>query len=135
MLVDVGAHHGSCLKPFAEAGWTVVACEPDSDNRARLAGGFGDRPNVQIDPRRRSDEVAQQVPFFSSPESSGISSLQAFDETHREAETVDVTTVANLIDEYELTKIDFLKIDVEGLDWNVLKSVPWDRIEARGDRM
>ena len=30
---------------------------------------------------------------------------------------------------YALSKIDFLKIDVEGLDWNVLKGVPWDRVK------
>jgi FkbM family methyltransferase len=129
VLLDVGAHHGSSLKHFAEAGWTVVACEPDSKNRATLIERFGDNGNVSIDPRAVSDEPALEAPLFSSEQSSGISSLSAFHETHREAETVEVTTVAELVDSHALPKIDFLKIDVEGLDWNVLKGVPWDRIK------
>lgn len=129
ILLDVGAHHGSSLKRFAEAGWTVLACEPDSKNRARLVERFGSTSNVSVDPRAVSDKPAQDAPLFSSAQSSGISSLHAFHETHREAETVDVTTVAELVDAYALPKIDFLKIDVEGLDWNVLKGVPWNRIQ------
>jgi FkbM family methyltransferase len=129
VILDVGAHHGSSLKHFAEAGWTVLACEPDSANRAQLVEHFGSRTNVSIDPRAVSDKPAQDAPLFSSAQSSGISSLHAFHETHREAETVDVTTVAELVDAYALPRIDFLKIDVEGLDWNVLKGVPWSRIK------
>ena len=90
---------------------------------------FGGRRNVSVDPRAVSDQPAQGATLFSSAESSGISSLHAFHETHRAAETVEVTTVAELVDAHGLPKIDLLKIDVEGLDWNVLKGVPWDQIK------
>jgi FkbM family methyltransferase len=129
VLLDIGAHHGSCVRPFAEAGWTVVACEPDSRNRAMLTKRFGSMSNVRVDPRAVSDEPAEAAPLFSSTQSSGISSLHAFDETHSEAERVAVTTVSELVDSHALSRIDFLKIDVEGLDWNVLKGVPWDQVK------
>ena len=128
VVVDVGAHQGSSVKRLADAGWTVVACEPDSHNRAMLMKHLGGRSNVSVDPRAVSDQPAQEATLFSSAQSSGISSLHAFHQTHRAAETVQVTTVAELVDAYGLPKIDLLKIDVEGLDWNVLKGVPWDRV-------
>jgi len=129
VLVDVGAHHGSSLSRYAKGGWTVLACEPDSANRERLLERFGSAPNVTIDARAVSDAAAEALPFYSSEQSSGISSLHAFHESHEEQETVSVTTVADLAETYGLPRIDFLKIDVEGLDWKVLKGVPWERIQ------
>ena len=131
VLIDVGAHRGSSLGPFSKAGWTVVACEPDASNRARLVERFGDKPNVTIDQRAVSDEPAEGVAFFSSDESTGISALHTFRESHHQSAAVDVTTVAELLDDHGLSNIDFLKIDVEGFDWNVLKGVPWDRVKPR----
>jgi FkbM family methyltransferase len=132
VLVDVGAHQGSSLEPFAKAGWTVVACEPDATNREELTNRFGNSGNITIDPRAVSEEPAKGAPFFSSEESTGISSLHAFRETHQKTDTVEVTTIAQLIETYGLSQIDFLKIDVEGFDWNVLKGVPWNRIKPDG---
>ncbi|MGK2956634.1 MAG: FkbM family methyltransferase, partial [Solirubrobacterales bacterium] len=129
VLLDIGAHFGSSLAPFAEAGWTVVGCEPDPSNRARLEERFGEDENVSIDPRAVSYEVARGVPLFTSEESTGISSLRGFRDTHHEAGAVDVTTVAELVTQYGLERIDFLKVDVEGFDWHVLKGVPWDTIQ------
>ena len=35
-------------------------------------------------------------------------------------------TIADAMAEYQIPHVDFLKIDVEGLDFDVLKGVPWD---------
>ncbi len=129
VLVDVGAHLGSSLAPFAKADWTVIACEPDPANRKGLVKRFGSKENVTIVPRAVSDEPAAAAPFFSSDESSGISALHAFRESHEQSATVEVTTVSELVEAHGLTHIDFLKIDVEGFDWNVLKGVPWGKIQ------
>jgi FkbM family methyltransferase len=128
VMVDVGAHHGSSLAPFARAGWRVVACEPDSANRARLVERHGAREGVTILPCAVSSEPAAEAAFFTSEESTGISALHAFRETHREAGKVRVTTVEELVSEHSLERVDYLKIDVEGFDWDVLKGVPWERI-------
>lgn len=39
-----------------------------------------------------------------------------------------VTTIAAIAEEHGLDSIDFLKIDVEGHDLDVLRGVPWDRL-------
>ena len=76
-----------------------------------------------------SDQKASEVSFFTSPESTGISGLSAFRDTHSESARVEVTTVADIIEERGLASVDFLKIDVEGFDYSVLKGVPWDRLK------
>jgi predicted O-methyltransferase YrrM len=60
--------------------------------------------------------------------STGISGMLAFHESHKLVGTVDVTTVEDIVAVNNIEHIDFLKIDVEGYDFSVLKSVPWDRI-------
>ena len=60
-----------------------MAFEPDPDNRQTLearVGRFGQR--VHIDPRALGDEAREGVPFYASPESTGISGLTAFRDSH-----------------------------------------------------
>lgn len=128
VMLDVGAHFGTTAGYFDALGWTVHCFEPDPANREKLVARFGETPNVTIDPRAVSDKPAKGLSFFASEESSGISSLHAFRDTHRETARVDATSVAEIVEERSLSRIDFLKIDVEGHDFAVLKGVPWDRI-------
>lgn len=125
VMVDVGAHYGTSSDYFDKAGWSIFCYEPDPNNRAHLNKRFSDCANVQIDPRAVSDKPASGVQFFRSEQSTGISGLHAFHETHEASGQVDVTTVSDIVIDKKLTHIDFLKIDVEGFDLSVLKGVPW----------
>lgn len=127
-MVDVGAHFGIEMAMFAELDWRIIAFEPDPANRRQLEASFGSHPNVTIDSRAVSDVPADQVAFFSSDQSSGISGLSAFHESHRESTKVSVTTMANVVQEHALARIDFLKVDVEGFDFFVVKGVNWDGV-------
>jgi len=128
-MIDVGAHTGTSAAHFVRKGWKIHCYEPDPNNRKHLTKKFGDLDEVTIDVRAVGEEPATQVPFFTSAESTGISGLSAFRESHELLGHVDMTTVAEIVDEHEITHIDFLKIDVEGFDLGVLKGVPWDRIK------
>ena len=127
-MVDVGAHRGTSAKHFVGKGWKIYCFEPDPNNREHLVRKFGRVDDLTIDSRAVGETPAAQIPFFTSLESSGISGLSPFRESHELQGYVDVTTVGQIIDEYEISHIDFLKIDVEGSDFGVLKGVPWDRI-------
>lgn len=129
VMVDVGAHQGAALEQFARDGWRVVAFEPDPDNRAELekfCGGFED---VAIDPRAMSNTPAAEVPWFRSDQSSGISSLAAFHESHEPAGVVEATTLTCALEQHEIEHVDFLKVDAEGTDLFVLQGFPWDMMK------
>ncbi|WP_202307487.1 FkbM family methyltransferase [Mesorhizobium sp. L-8-10] len=129
IMLDVGAHFGTSASYFAALGWTIHCFEPDPSNRERLEKRFGRAVGVTIDSRAVSDRPAEGVSFFRSDESTGISGLHAFRDTHREAGTVDVTTITEVVEQHSVTHVDFLKIDVEGFDYSVLRGVPWDRLK------
>ncbi|HKP62991.1 MAG TPA: FkbM family methyltransferase [Polyangiales bacterium] len=125
VLVDVGAHVGSALRPFCEDGWQIWAFEPDARNRAELMASFGNAPNVSIDARALSDTSRRGVPFYGSSESSGISSLHAFHASHTPQGRVDTLTLEQACRELGIEQIGVLKVDVEGHDLAVLRGVPW----------
>lgn len=125
LMIDVGAHYGSELAPYARHGWRVLAFEPDPANRAVLVKkAFGDR--VEVIPNAVGETAAAGIPFFSSEESAGISGLSAFRPTHRESAKVDVVTLRDALSARGVTAVDFLKIDTEGHDLFVLRGFPWE---------
>jgi FkbM family methyltransferase len=128
-MVDVGGHYGHALEPFALDYWVVHAFEPDVVNRRELEHRWGGWPDVRIDGRALSDREAVSAPFYRSPVSDGISSLHAFHPSHAAGPAVTVTTLAAYMLETGLHRVDFLKVDAEGHDLQVLKGVPWERIQ------
>jgi len=128
-MIDVGAHHGNACIHFVNNSWNVHCFEPDPKNRAILTKRLGKAGNITIDDRAVSDKPDHDRVFYSSEESSGISGMLAFRDSHKQNATVNVTTVEEIIKKHKLNYIDFLKIDVEGYDFGVLKGVPWDKIK------
>jgi FkbM family methyltransferase len=126
VMVDVGAHHGSSAHHFLAMGWQVLAFEPDASNRTVLGELAKKYSKLVIDPRAVSNHSAEGVQFFTSTESTGISSLSPFTEGHKLTGQVDLTTLTDVLQEHDITKISFLKIDTEGHDLFVLQGFPWD---------
>lgn len=127
LMIDVGAHHGACMASFAQDGWQVIAFEPDSNNRRQLSEAFGAYENVIIDPRACSDQIQPEATLYSSTESTGVSGLSAFLDSHHASEMVSVTTLAEALQTHALSThpVDFLLVDTEGFDLMVLKGYPW----------
>jgi FkbM family methyltransferase len=127
VMVDVGAHYGSSLRPFAADGWQIYAIEPDPNNRAILERRFGRSPNVTIEPRAISERDGDRVSLYTSSVSSGISTLTPFHPSHaptREVETVRLDTLLS-----GASEVTLLKTDTEGWDLRVLQTFPWDRLQ------
>lgn len=131
VMIDVGANNGRSLRAFALDGWRIFAFEPDPVNREQLERMCRQFPDVTIDTRAVSDEIKSEVPFYRSDVSSGISGLSSFHPSHEEAGTVSTVTLDQFCQEQQINSIDFLKVDTEGYDLFVLKSVPWERLTPR----
>ena len=123
-MLDVGAHYGSSLAPFAEDGWEVYAFEPDPANRVYLESAFAANSNVTIVPAAVSD-AAGEMSLFTSTLSTGISSLAPFTTTHEATTRVPVITLRDFMTDTGITAVDFMKIDVEGFERNVLEGFDW----------
>ena len=128
VMVDVGAHYGSSSRPFVGLGWKIFAFEPDPNNRKHFIKSLGNKPNVVIDSRAISNTSGEEVSFYTSPESTGVSGLSAFTDKHSELCKVTTVTLADYCKEQDIVSIDFLKIDTEGFEKMILDGVPWDKI-------
>jgi len=129
-MIDVGAHFGDILEKFAKDGWAVFAFEPDPANRLRLEARCSAYPAVRIFAQAVSDQDAGEMKLYTSNESSGISSLTAFHESHVPAVTVPVTTLKTVLSRDPMPAITFLKSDAEGFDLNVLRGFDWENHAA-----
>ncbi len=125
VLVDVGAHQGTVTGLFVDLGWSVIAYEPDPSNREKFEQRFGSHPRVALSSSAVSDSPAKSASFFTSPVSTGVSTLAAFHESHEQTTSVDVVTLAEDLRSRGLKNVDFLKIDIEGFDYFALKGFDW----------
>lgn len=134
VMIDVGAHHGSSLVPFLRRGWKVIAFEPDEKNREALVENLQSNRlegRVEIDIRAVSNATRSGLPFYRSTQSTGISGLSAFHETHEYKQTVDVVSLSDALADQPIANVDFLKIDTEGHDLQVLQGFPWQRFKPK----
>jgi FkbM family methyltransferase len=129
VLVDVGAHVGSSLRPFAREGWFVLAVEPDPQNRAELVATYGDWPNIRIDPRAVSERDGELLSLYTSDVSTGISALAPFHPSHRPTTQVETVRLDTLLADDEVVTV--LKTDLEGWDLPAIRTFPWDRLRPR----
>ena len=129
-MLDVGACYGSEALPFLRKDWQVYCFEPDAKNRKRLTKNVAHFDKAMIDHRALSDFAEKNVSFYQSAESTGISTLSPFHASHRRAGgNVDVVTLREAMQEYELDSVGFLKIDVEGHDFQVLRGLDWQKCQ------
>lgn len=130
VMVDVGAHFGESAKPFLKKGWVVYSFEPDidSDKREKLARLIKIySPKYIVSNRAVSDTDDKTTSFFVSKESTGISSLVAFANSHKETQTVKTISLRTFLERESVKEVQFLKTDTEGNDLFVLKGFPFEK--------
>lgn len=139
LCFDVGANVGYYTDLFLRLGATVVAIEPQNENMQILQKKFGDNRKVKLIGKGLDERGGQRELLICDTSSDTSSMSQKWISVVRESgrllkntwdrtQQVDVTTLDLLIQEYGVPA--FMKIDVEGFEFNVLKglSVPIDLI-------
>ena len=121
-MLDVGACVGQMAEPFLAMGWKADLFEPDPachERLAALAGRYGGRAAVQH--AVVSSAGAASVTFYQS--ATGLSGLSPSPYGATESTlTVPSVRLKDFVESQPLDRIDFLKIDAEGWDFDALRS-------------
>lgn len=129
-IIDVGASTGSFFEHFLTDNNLIFAFEPDPNPIKQTAMKYFEKNyNVKHIAKACSNESGIELPFYTSPKSTGISSLHSFDETHSTHTKVITITLSDYIKENKIDSVDILKIDTEGHDYFVLQGFPWSHIK------
>lgn len=128
LMLDVGACKGNAFIGFAKMGWQVHAFEPNPPMHDYIVQNRA-LPGVTINQLAVSEVSGEEVPFFTSEESVGISSLAPFRDTHKSTAIVKTVRMEDYAVAHGIDHADFLKIDTEGFDLMVLRSLDWARFK------
>jgi len=126
-LIDVGAAAGSFSVLYCKKGWKVYAVEPDDENRSRLLNNIKIyHCPIEVDTHAISD-IETKMPFYTSDVSAGIKGLNQFHPSHRMYKEVETITLNTFCHQKNIGDFNFLKIDTEGYDLNVLKGMDFKK--------
>ncbi len=143
VFVDVGANIGSYALFAAARGATVIAIEANPSTADRLS--FNIRANADVEPCRNNIRVMRQAAgecttkarLWSEPSNCGFATM-AEELTGGEwagdwrAVDVEVRPLADMLKDAGVSRVDVLKVDVEGLEDQVL--LPFLDALAPGNR-
>ncbi len=136
-FIDVGAFQpvaDSVTKYFSLAGWRGINIEPAPEGFAALAR---DRPNDTnlhcAVGRTRGVTQFHQLPMraMSTTSDTHLAQLQTEYRAGELCFEVEVRTLADICTEYVQGNIDFLKIDTEGSESDVIFGADWKRFRPR----
>jgi FkbM family methyltransferase len=130
-MLDVGACFGQMALPFLAQGWEVHLFEPDPECRRVLGENVAEHAGARIVPAAVTSAGAATVRFHQS-RVRGLSGLAAspYGETEAVIE-VPGLRLADYCREHRIERVDFLKIDAEGHDFDVLASLDPARLKPR----
>jgi FkbM family methyltransferase len=128
VAIDLGMHIGSVSLALASRGWRVIGVEmlPENVKAARdniSLNGFDDR--IKIYQRAIFHTDGQMVEAYYSDvpahKYNGTILPQKGDTNKIGVETI---TLETIFKENKIDRCDFLKVDIEGTEWDIFKNTP-----------
>lgn len=125
-VLDIGAHKGFYSLLFSKrvcSTGRVLSFEPSSRERKRLLQHLhlNKCNNVKVFPVALAQSEGEATLFVVDGSESGLNSLRPpSDSVHTHAETVRVRSLDDVLLESSVSRVDFVKIDVEGAERTVL---------------
>lgn len=126
VVVDIGAHIGDFTLLASKRAKTVFAYEPEKDTLALC------KKNIKVNKRENIFLKNYAVcgksgtrKLYSSSTTTSSSSLFPRKE-HRTYQEVQCVTLSSQIKEHKISRLDLLKLDCEGSEYEILKSLKFD---------
>jgi FkbM family methyltransferase len=123
-IVDIGANIGQVTIPCASRAYKgrVLSFEPDPKNQERLQQNLNLNrfQNVEIVPKGLGRSPDTLTLCRVNPNNPGMNRILADTESRFDSTLVEITTLDLVLDEKSWKKLDFIKIDVEGFEMQVL---------------
>lgn len=135
VIVDIGAHFGFFTLFAAKnagPGARIIAVEPSADNYEMLLANIrrNQLKNATALHAAVSDRRGSVRLHLGRSENHSIFDIAG--EDSRAAETVRAVTLKDILDGYELDRIDFLKMDCEGAEYPILFSAEKSTLDRIG---
>ena len=134
-FLEIGSCDFNTLNHFADYGWEGCIVDPMSEylNNLEIKAGVN-YVNYGIDSKdgERTIYFAPESVVEKDRDFAGMSTFVSAkergwgDQVLTESKTIRTMTFQTLIKNYNIKKIDFLKIDTEGYDFEILKMFPWE---------
>lgn len=128
-MIDVGACMGAMARPFLMEGWQVTMFEPDARCHEKLTA-LATAHNGRLEKAVASTQDG--IVSFHVASVPGLSGLSV-SPFAPDVETVDVPSIAlaDYIARENLGDVDFIKIDAEGHDFDILRRLDFKAIAPR----
>lgn len=131
VFLDVGANQGEFSIAAARVvqQGKVIAFEPVSEYRARLLENvrLNDFGNIQVIAAALGEQEGslpiydQQESFTDGTRNEGLPTLFASESRHHAREVVSVKRLDDVLGELGVTRVDVIKLDIEGAEWTALR--------------
>lgn len=125
--IDIGAcfpDDGSVTKHFYDLGWRGINVEPHPEAFKLLANQRSRDINLNIAIAESDGEVKLYY-------GNSIGETTALEEGNSASFIIPALSLKSLCEKYVHTDVDFLKVDVEGYEYNVLKSGDWKNFRPK----
>lgn len=112
IVIDAGAWIGDFSAYASVKGAKVYAFEPSVENTKYLEKTRELNKNIEIVRKGLGDKVG----FFHLANNKVNSLIYEITEKNDNSETIEVTTIDEFVDEYNINRVDFIKADIEGYE-------------------
>ncbi|MBS3081405.1 FkbM family methyltransferase [Candidatus Pacearchaeota archaeon] len=153
-FIQIGANDGLKADPIylyvRKYGWKGILVEPVNYIFKKLKKNYKGVPNIYLENVAIADKEGYKN-FYRLKKISGENYPLWYDEIgsflkenvlkHKDkfpdlenylmVEKIKCLTLKSLFKKYQLKKIDFLQIDVEGYDYHIVKQIPFDKIKPK----
>lgn len=133
-FLEIGSCDFNTLNYLSDKGWRGVIVEPIK----KYLNNLEQKPNVHYLNYAVDSEVGQRSMFLATEDTisedgdyAGMSSFYQWEDALSNEVVVNTTTFDRILTMCDITHIDFLKIDTEGHDFELIKLFPFDRIQPQ----